>query len=73
MREDVTVRLVHYPETMLSHKHGLYSLSGKTSYRQISLSLMEFARKLSEPLEKIKPESRSFETSRDLVVRRPSA
>ena len=40
----------------------LYSLSGKTSYRQIS-----------ERLEKSKAESRGFEASRDLAVGRPSS
>ena len=68
---------------------GFYSLSGKTSYRQISWSL-EAARlgvmiiaprqrccrgacQISERLEKSKPESRDFETSRDLAVRRLTA
>ena len=69
---------------------GLYSLSGKTSYRQISWSL-EAARLgvimivslsnltgrdacyISEQSEKSKPESRSFETSRDFAVRRLTA
>ena len=71
-------------------KHqGLYSLSGKTSYRQISRSL-EAARlsvimivshwnltgisaAIEEQLKKSKPESRDFETSRDIVVRRLTA
>ena len=75
---------------------GLYSLSGKTSYRQISWSL-EATRlmlqwsyrseiwqalqqqrcrgtcQISERLEKFKSESRGFETSRDLAVRRLTA
>ena len=80
------------------HTLGLLSLSGKTSYRQISWSLeeardigcyndrigLEFGRAyrqrcclgachVSEPLEHFKTESRSFETSRDLPVRRQSA
>ena len=75
---------------------GLYSLNGKTSYRQISWSLeaarLDVARsyrseiwqaprqqccrgtcQISERLEKFKPESRGFETSRDLAVRRLTA
>ena len=66
---------------------GLYSLSGKTSYRQISCSL-EAARldvamvvslrnltgtSTAERLEKFRPKSRGFETSRDLAVRRLTA
>ena len=71
---------------------GLYSLSGKTSYRQISWSL-ETGRldvimivsiwnltcisaallPISERLDRSKPESCGFKTSRDLGVRRPSA
>ena len=79
---------------------GLYSLSGRTIYRQITeprsretarLDAIMFASLwnltgisaallprclsnfVSERLEKYKPESRGFETSRDLVVRRPPA
>ena len=63
---------------------GLYSLSGKTSYHQISWSLeaakLDVAMVVSFwnltgtsaallRLEKFKPESRGFETSRDLAVR----
>ena len=63
---------------------GLYSLSGKTSYRHISWSLgaarLDVAMvvsqrcrgtcQISERLEKFKPEFRGFETSRYLAVRR---
>ena len=64
---------------------GIYSPSGKTSYRQIScslkaarldvimiVSLLNFtgACQISEQLEESKSESRGFETSRDLAVRR---
>ena len=75
--------LVH---RLICPKLGLYSLSGKTSYRQISWSLeatsLDVAMvvslwnccrgtcQISEQLEKFKPESRGFETSRDLAVRR---
>ena len=69
---------------------GLYSLSGKTAYRQILwsfeatrldiamvVSLWNLtgisAAVLSERSEKFKPESRGFETSRDLAVRRLTA
>ena len=69
---------------------GLYSLNGKTSYRQISNSrsreisrseiwqaprqrCCQGACQISERLEKSKTESRGFETSRDLVVRRLTA
>ena len=74
----------------------IYSLSGKTSYRQISWSLeaaildvimihraeirqasrqrcWRGANPIAEQLEKSKPESRGFESSRDLAVRRISA
>ena len=69
----------------------LYSLSGKTSYRQSSWNLAaarlevrimieslwrltgNLACQISERLEKSKPESRGFETLRDLAVQRPSA
>ena len=62
---------------------GIYSPSGKTSYRQISwslkaassdlimiVSLWNFTCQISEQLEESKSESRGFETSRDLAVRR---
>ena len=69
---------------------GLYSLSGKTSYRhgktsyrQISWSLeaawLDVAMVVAAlprylpNLEKFKPESRGFETSRDLAVKRLTA
>ena len=79
---DVIIYLVPYL--------GLYSLSGQTSYRNISWSL-ESARldvimivllwnltcrgtcQISKRWEKSKSESRGFETSRDLPVRRQSA
>ena len=87
-RETWNVLLVKLVRPLSSHSLGLYSLSGKTSYRQISRSL-EAARldlamivslwnltgtcQISERLEKSKPESRGFETSRDLAVRRLTA
>ena len=67
---------------------GLYSLSGKTSYRQITWRLeaarLDIIMIVSHwnltgisaallRLEKSKPQSRGFETSRDLAVRPPSA
>ena len=67
---------------------GLYSLSGKTSYRQISWSL-EAARsdvimivlqrcyraacQISERLEKYNPIFCTFKSSQNIAVRRPSA
>ena len=66
--------------SLLIETQGLYSLSGKTSYCQISWSL-EAARldvmiivslwNLTDDYKK--NESRGFETSRDLVIRRPPA
>ena len=76
-----------FKQSWSKSNQGIYSLSDKTSYRQISWSL-EAARldvamvvslwnlagtSAAERLEKFKPESRSFETSRDLAVRRLTA
>ena len=83
-----TLRCVFFMGTGRKITLGLYSLSSKTSHRQISWSL-EAARlmlqlsyrseiwqahrqqrcQISERLEKFKPESRGFETSRDIAVR----
>ena len=66
------------------HHQSLHSLSERTSYRKISWGLeatrcfndgigLKFACQISERSEKSKLESRGFETSRDLAVRRLTA
>ena len=70
-------------------RQGLYSLNDKTSYHEnleaakldvIMILLFwnwlrccRYTYHISERLEKFNPKSRGFETSRDIVVRRPSA
>ena len=88
--------LITYSVELLPRTQGLYSLSGRIPYNQISWSLGDArldiinivslkiwqtfrqrccwcVNQISERWNGFKPESRGFETSRDLVVRRPSA